>query len=87
MRNVILEDYLHVELNMLDELILSGKAWEDTEHSKKEYARKEAPKPHRSGDWSSRLKDQSKPFSRMRVFLCPKANPQGRNNYREYDHL
>ncbi len=30
MRNAILEDHLHVELNTLDELVLSGKAWEDT---------------------------------------------------------
>ncbi len=31
MRNVILEVHLWVELNTLDELVLSGKAWEDTE--------------------------------------------------------
>ncbi|PBL04563.1 hypothetical protein ARMGADRAFT_1022955 [Armillaria gallica] len=31
MRNAILEDHLSMELNTLDELVLSGKAWEDTE--------------------------------------------------------
>ncbi len=81
MRNAILEDHLRVELNTLDELVLSGKAWEDTERSKKEYTGKEAPIPHRSGDRPSGSKDQSKPFSGTRVFLRPRANPQGRNNH------
>ncbi len=87
MRNAILEDHLRVELNTLDELVLSGKAWEDTEHSKKEYAVRDATPAHKSGEKASRLRDQPRPFSGTKVFLCPKGNQQHRGNNREADHL
>ncbi|PBK86005.1 hypothetical protein ARMGADRAFT_1035977 [Armillaria gallica] len=84
-RNVILEDHLHMELNMLDELVLSGKAWEDTEQSKREYAGKDASTLHRSGEWASGHRDQPKPFSGMRMFLHPKGNQHSRDNHHDPD--
>ncbi|SJL16312.1 uncharacterized protein ARMOST_19832 [Armillaria ostoyae] len=58
MRNAILEDHLRVELNTLDELVLSGKAWEDTERSKKEYMGRDMPLAHKAGDRASSSRDQ-----------------------------
>ncbi len=86
MRNAILEDHLWVELNTLDELVLSGKAWEDTEWSKKEYASKDVITRHKSGNRASRSKDQSKPFSGMKMFLHPKGSHQYKNNLWDTDH-
>ncbi|KAK0430215.1 hypothetical protein EV421DRAFT_1913211 [Armillaria borealis] len=85
MRNAILEDHLRMELNTLDELVLSGKAWEDTEHSKKEYAGKETPLTHRLGDRTPGPRDQSRLFLGTRVFLWPKGTHPNRNNHREPD--
>ncbi len=85
MRNTILEDHLRVELNMLDELVLSGKAWENTERSKKEYGARDTPPAHKSRDKSMGSKDHSRPFPGMKLFLCPKNNPQNCSNNHEVE--
>ncbi len=39
MQEAVFEDRLNVEINTLDEFVESAKAYEVTEHSKKEYSR------------------------------------------------
>ncbi len=85
MRNAILEDHLHIELNTLDKLVLSRKAWKDTEQSKREYARKDTPTLQKHNDCLSGLKDPVRASSGMRIFLCQKGNNCNRNIQREHE--